>query len=77
MRKQGSDSLRDGGENRKYKIAIGEDRQVCVVEGFLMRKSKGGCAGMKRTCRVEKGNEVERAKKRGEKGRIVRGTDRN
>jgi hypothetical protein len=44
-------------------LEIGEEGDVWAGEGFLMRKREGGCAGMKRGCRVEK-EEEEEGKKR-------------
>jgi hypothetical protein len=47
------------GEDRKWKMKIGEEQHVWAGEGFLMRKCEGWCAGMKRGCRVEKKGEEE------------------
>jgi len=44
-------------------MEIGEELHVWVGEAFLMRKCEGGCAEMKRGCRVEKEGKEEGKKR--------------
>jgi hypothetical protein len=54
-------------------MEIGKDRQAWAGEDFLMRKGEGGCAGMKRGCRVEKDGEAEGSKRNWPKGEVLGG----
>ena len=60
-------------EDVKGRCEIGEEGRVWAGEGFLMRKCEGGCAGMKRGCRVEKEGQEEGKKRSWPKGDVPSG----